>query len=199
MMLTASYVLLTLGGGLEQVRSGMTYVVISLIASTLFVTALGAALLGDRHGQHGRPRDPDRRAAHRACRRAFAVLLAGRLRHQGRDVPAVLLAARQLPDRAVADHRGVRRAADQGRRLRDHPHPDAVVPRRTPGRPRCCSCVAARDDGGRRPRRHRPGRHPPDPVVHDRQPDRLHDHGPRRSSPSPASPRSSSRSSTTSS
>jgi multicomponent Na+:H+ antiporter subunit D len=40
MMLTASYVLLTLGGRREQVRSGMTYVVISLIASTLFVTTL---------------------------------------------------------------------------------------------------------------------------------------------------------------
>jgi multicomponent Na+:H+ antiporter subunit D len=39
-MLTASYVLLTLGGRPEQVRSGMTYIVISLIASTLFVTAL---------------------------------------------------------------------------------------------------------------------------------------------------------------
>ncbi|MEO5724684.1 MAG: Na+/H+ antiporter subunit D [Ilumatobacteraceae bacterium] len=39
-MLTASYVLLTLGGKREQVRSGMTYVVISLIASTLFITAL---------------------------------------------------------------------------------------------------------------------------------------------------------------
>jgi multicomponent Na+:H+ antiporter subunit D len=40
MMLTASYVLLTLGGRQEQVRSGMTYVVVSLVASTLFVTAL---------------------------------------------------------------------------------------------------------------------------------------------------------------
>jgi multicomponent Na+:H+ antiporter subunit D len=40
MMLTASYVLLTLGGRREQVRSGMTYIVISLIASILFVTAL---------------------------------------------------------------------------------------------------------------------------------------------------------------
>jgi multicomponent Na+:H+ antiporter subunit D len=40
LMLTASYVLLTLGGGREQVRAGMTYIVISLIASTLFVTAL---------------------------------------------------------------------------------------------------------------------------------------------------------------
>src|SRR6478735_2870839 len=40
MMLTASYALLTLGGGRAQVRAGMTYVVISLIASTLFITAL---------------------------------------------------------------------------------------------------------------------------------------------------------------
>ncbi|HQV57307.1 MAG TPA: proton-conducting transporter membrane subunit [Ilumatobacteraceae bacterium] len=41
MMLTASYVLLTIGGRREQIRAGMTYVVISLIASTLFVVALG--------------------------------------------------------------------------------------------------------------------------------------------------------------
>jgi multicomponent Na+:H+ antiporter subunit D len=40
MMLTASYVLITLGGRLEQVRAGMTYVVISLLASMLFLTAL---------------------------------------------------------------------------------------------------------------------------------------------------------------
>jgi multicomponent Na+:H+ antiporter subunit D len=39
-MLTSSYVLITLGGRLEQVRSGMTYVVISLLASGLFLTAL---------------------------------------------------------------------------------------------------------------------------------------------------------------
>ncbi len=40
-MLTASYVLITLGGTRDQVRSGMTYVVISLVASTFFVTAVG--------------------------------------------------------------------------------------------------------------------------------------------------------------
>jgi multicomponent Na+:H+ antiporter subunit D len=39
-MLTASYVLLTLGGRLDQVRTGMTYVVISLVASVLFLTAV---------------------------------------------------------------------------------------------------------------------------------------------------------------
>lgn len=39
-MLMSSYVLITLGGRAAQVRSGMTYVVISLIASTLFLLAL---------------------------------------------------------------------------------------------------------------------------------------------------------------
>jgi multicomponent Na+:H+ antiporter subunit D len=39
-MLTASYVLITLGARSEQIRAGMTYVVISLIASTLFLAAL---------------------------------------------------------------------------------------------------------------------------------------------------------------
>jgi multicomponent Na+:H+ antiporter subunit D len=38
--LTASYVLITLGGRADQVRSGMTYVVISLLASILFLVAL---------------------------------------------------------------------------------------------------------------------------------------------------------------
>jgi multicomponent Na+:H+ antiporter subunit D len=40
-MLTASYVLITLGGSRAQVRTAMTYIVISLVASTLFVTAVG--------------------------------------------------------------------------------------------------------------------------------------------------------------
>lgn len=41
MMLTASYVLMTVGGRADQVRTGMTYVVISLIASTLLVSTIG--------------------------------------------------------------------------------------------------------------------------------------------------------------
>ena len=40
MMLTASYVLITLGARRDQVRSGMTYVVISLLASALLLSAL---------------------------------------------------------------------------------------------------------------------------------------------------------------
>jgi multicomponent Na+:H+ antiporter subunit D len=41
MMLVASYVLITLGGRPDQIRAGMTYVVISLVASIAFVTVLG--------------------------------------------------------------------------------------------------------------------------------------------------------------
>ncbi len=41
MMLTASYVLITIGGRADQVRTGMTYVVINLVASVLFVAVLG--------------------------------------------------------------------------------------------------------------------------------------------------------------
>ncbi len=40
MMLTASYVLITLGATRDQVRSGMTYVVISLLASVLLLMAI---------------------------------------------------------------------------------------------------------------------------------------------------------------
>ena len=40
-MLTSSYVLITLSATEAQVRTGMTYVVISLLSSTLFLTAVG--------------------------------------------------------------------------------------------------------------------------------------------------------------
>jgi multicomponent Na+:H+ antiporter subunit D len=39
-MLVSSYVLITLGGSRHQVRHGMSYVVISLLASALFITAI---------------------------------------------------------------------------------------------------------------------------------------------------------------
>lgn len=74
MMLTASYVLLTLGGRREQVRAGMTYVVISLLASALFITSL--ALLYASTGTMNMA-DMSRRIAELppGVRSAFAVLL----------------------------------------------------------------------------------------------------------------------------
>jgi multicomponent Na+:H+ antiporter subunit D len=59
-MLMASYALLTLGGRADQVRAGMTYVVISLVASTLFLAALafvyastGTVNMADLHDKVG--------------------------------------------------------------------------------------------------------------------------------------------------
>jgi multicomponent Na+:H+ antiporter subunit D len=74
MMLTASYVLLTIGGREDQIRSGMTYVVISLIASTFFVAALG--LLYAATGTVNMA-DLSMRMAHlpSGVRMAFALLL----------------------------------------------------------------------------------------------------------------------------
>ncbi|OWY62637.1 Na+/H+ antiporter subunit D [cyanobacterium TDX16] len=73
-LLMASFVLLTLGGRRDQVRSGMTYVVISLLASTLFLLALayvyaatGTVSFADLNGKVGDLPD--------GVRSALAVLL----------------------------------------------------------------------------------------------------------------------------
>ena len=53
MMLTASYVLITLGARRDQVRAGMTYVVISLLASALLlVVDADRALVAAGHKDH---------------------------------------------------------------------------------------------------------------------------------------------------
>ena len=133
-LLFASYVLLTLGGTGERIRAGTTYVVVSLLSSLLFLIAIAAiyaatgtvnlAQLSLRLAEL-----PDRRPAGPAAAAADRVL------DQGGGLPAVGLAARLLPDRARPGHRGVRRPADQGRRVRDHPHPDGAVPRQPADRP----------------------------------------------------------------
>ena len=139
MMLTASYVLLTLGGTREQVRSGMTYVVISLLASTLFVTAL--ALLYSATGTVNMADLADQiRELPDGLQSAFAVLLVVVFGIKAALFPLFFWLPDSYPTAPVADHRGVRRAPHQGRDLRHHPHPDAVLPARQPGRRRCCSC-----------------------------------------------------------
>ena len=76
----------------------MTYVVINLVASLLFVTAIafvyaatGTVNMADLAEKIG---GLARRAAHRA-----GPAVPRRVRHQGRDLPALLLAARLVPDR----------------------------------------------------------------------------------------------------
>ena len=135
LILVASYVLLTHQGREAQIRSGMTYVVINLFASTLFLfgvaivyAATGTvnmALLAERipelpGGDPGRDR----------------AVVPRRVRHQGGDLPAVLLAPRLLSDGPDHDHRGLRRTAHQDRRVR--PHPLLHADRNSTSSARCC-------------------------------------------------------------
>ena len=197
MMLTASYVLLTLGGRREQVRAGMTYIVISLVASTLFVTAL--ALL---YSATGTVNMADLASAstscHRASARAFAVLLLVVFGIKAAVFPLFFWLPDSYPTAPspiTAVFAGLLTKVGVYAIIRTQLllFTDDAAARHPAPRGR------RRDDGHRRARRHRPGRHPAHPVVHHREPDRLHGHGARASSPSPASPRSSTRWSTTSS
>ena len=166
----------------------MTYVVISLLASTLFLTALALHLRGDRHGQHGRPRRsrsatlPDRAAAARSpCCCSSCSASRRRCSRCSSGCPTATRPRRRRSPRCSpgCSPRSASTPSSAPRRCCSRP---------TAGRPRCCSSLAGLDDGGRRPRRHRPGRRQADPVVQHRQPHRLHGDGARRCSPSPGWP-----------
>ena len=129
-LLVASYVLITLGSTESRIRTGVVYIVVSLVSSILFLAAIAVIygalgtvnMVADlRADDPAAAADPDR-----AARPAAA-----RVQHQGRRLPAVVLAARLLPDRAGAGHRRVRRPADEGRRVRDDPHRDRCSSART--------------------------------------------------------------------
>jgi multicomponent Na+:H+ antiporter subunit D len=108
-MLVASYVLITLDGGKEQVRAGMTYVVVSLLASVLFVTVVGLGLRRHRHGEHGRRRGAPAGGTRTACGSALGLTDARRLRIKAALFPLFSWLPDSYPDRPVAGHGGVRR------------------------------------------------------------------------------------------
>ena len=98
-LLTASYVLLTLGGSAPRIRAGVTYIVVSLLSSLLFLAAIalvyaatGTVNMAQLAGRLGDLPDGVQLLLH--------VAAADRVLHQGRGVPALGLAARQLSDRA---------------------------------------------------------------------------------------------------
>ena len=106
-----------------------------------------------------------------------------------------------LSDRDRARDGRLRRPAHQGRRLRDHPDPDAPLPRVTPDRP--AHVGRAADHDRRHPRCGVPDGTQANAVLHAGEPHRLHDlrrrprerarHGRRDRRPtSPSRPRSSS-------
>ena len=123
--------------------------------STLFLVAHRRDVRRHRHGQPG----PARRCAS-ATSPGVAARAPAAAAHRVRIKAAVFPLSFWLPDSYPtapgAGHRGVRRPADQGRRLRDHPHPDPAVPRQPAQRP--AHVGGAADHGRRHPRRGRAGR-----------------------------------------
>ena len=117
-MLVASFVLMALNRTRAQMEAAFKYVTINLIASSIFLTALGLlyGATGTLNMADLARRVADDQHARRRHRAGGAV--PDRLQHQGRVVPAVLLAARLVSHASRRDRRGVRRAAHEGGRLR---------------------------------------------------------------------------------
>ena len=146
-----------------------------------------AALRRDRHGQHGRPRRQDRRRCPAACAARSPCCCSS----CSASRPALFPLFFWLPDSyptapspVTAVFAGLLTKVGVYAIIRTQ---TLLFPADT--RPATLLLVlAGAHDGGRRARRDRPGRRQADPVVQHRQPDRLHGDGPRRSSPSPASP-----------
>ena len=138
-LLMSSYVLITLEGVDDQIRSGTTYIVINVLESILLVMAV--ALVFAATGTLSMADLPERLAAlPDGVKLGPQPVAAAGVRPEGRGVPAVLVAARQLSRGAEPGDRGVRRPAHQDRCLRHRPHRDAPVPRKPSHR----SCSSSR-------------------------------------------------------
>ena len=119
-MLIASYGLLLHGGGPRRLQAGFQYVTINLLASTLFLFAVGPDLRRRRHAQHGRSRGQGAAGRSVGCGAAAhgrAAAVSG-FRDQGGAGAAALVAAGDLC-RRVGSGRGAVHDHDEDRRLRD--------------------------------------------------------------------------------
>ena len=129
-LLVASYVLITLGSTESRIRTGVVYIVVSLVSSILFLAAI--AVIYGALGTVNMVQISERMTQlPQQTQTVLHVHAAARVQHQGRRLPAVVLAARLVPDRSGAGHRRVRRLADEGRRVRDDPHRDRSSSART--------------------------------------------------------------------
>ena len=131
-MLTASYVLITLGGdagpgprrhdlrGHQPDRVGAA----SSSPSRFVYAATGTVNMADLAGAW--PTLPD------GLRTALSLLLLVVFGIKAAVFPLFFWLPDSYPTARAPGHRGVRRPAHQGRRLRHHPHPDPAVPADAP-------------------------------------------------------------------
>ena len=128
-LLTASYVLITLGGTGPRIRAGVD--LRGGLASCPRCCSWSRSRMiyaRHRHGQHGGPRRSSSATSTRAPQTLLHVMLLVAFGIKAAVFPLSFWLPDSYPTAPGPGHRGVRRAADQGRRLRDRPHGDAAVP-----------------------------------------------------------------------
>ena len=170
-LLTASYVLLTLGGSAPRIRAGITYIVVSLLSSLIFLAAI--ALVYAATGTVNMAQLAVRLAE---LPEGTQLLLQSMLLIAFAIKAAVFPLSAWLPDSYPTAPAPVT-AVFAGLLTKVGVY--AIIRTQTllfPGgalRHRA-DVGGAGDDGDRHPRRGRADRHPADPVLHAGQPHRLH-------------------------
>ena len=171
-LLFASYVLLTLGGTGPRIHAGTTYVVVSLVSSSLFLIAIASA-----YAATGTVNLAQLALRIEGLPASVALVVQLALLTTFGIKAAVFPMSSWLPDslsdRDRAGDGRLRRPAHQGRRLRDHPDPDAPLPRVPPHRP--AHVGRAADHDRRHPRCGVPDGTQAHAVLHPGEPHRLHD------------------------
>ena len=178
-LLISSFVLLALGGERAQLEGAIKYVTLNLVASAFLPGGGGHPLRHGRFPQHGRSVAAARGRGSTGAGDHPRHPVPGGLRHQGGHLPVVLLVAGLLPHAAGGGLGHLRRAVDQGGRLRPDSGLHAAVPQQRRLHPHDHPVGRRHHHGDRRARGGGPVRVPPAAVLPHREPDRLHGHGAR--------------------
>ena len=174
-MLVASFVLMALNRTRAQMEAAFKYVTINLIASSIFLTALGLL-----YGATGTLNMAELARVWPTISTpgvdtVLAVLFLIAFSIKAGLFPLFFWLPASYHTPPAADWRGVRRAAHQGGRLRVDPRLHAAVPQRVAGALRPPPRDVGGDDGDRAGGRVERTRFPPRPLVQSRRPHRLHD------------------------
>ena len=121
-LLIASFGLLVLGSERAADRRRGQIRLPQSLATTLFLIATGYSTAPSARSTWPTSRRKARRLARAAPLMTLAALYLAGLRHEGGGLPGQFLAAGLLPHAAHRDGGAVRRASDQGRRLRAAAH-----------------------------------------------------------------------------
>jgi len=159
-MLVTSFVLLALGCEKAQLEGAVKYVTLNLISSALFLAAVGML-----YGAAGTLNMADLAIGAARPHHDAGDSVPDRVRHQGRGLPALLLAARIVSHAARGGVGYLRRAAHQGGRVRPHPRLHAAVRAGHRLHPHADPCHRRDDDDHGRARRGGAGPVPSHPVV----------------------------------